>query len=81
MPSGAINEDYLRRLKEDWGKAAKKVAAVGMAANVIWGGVGPKVAAKRSGALIGRVALGCGEPDLRDFYVAPLTWRATTCSW
>ena len=67
----AINEDYLRRLKEDWGKAAKKVAAVGMAANVIWGGVGPKVAAKRSGALIGRVALDCGEPDLRDFYVAP----------
>ena len=67
----AVNEDYLRRLKEDRGKAAKKVATVGLAANVIWGGAGPTVAAKRSGALIGRVALGCGEPDLRDFYVAP----------
>ncbi len=80
----AINETYLRQLKEDWGKAATKVATVGMAANVIWGGAGPKVAAKRSGALIGRVALDCEEPDLRDFYVAPAhvaNGRVLVVSW
>ena len=67
----AVNETYLEQLKGDSDRATTKMATIGMAANVIWGGTVPRAARRRSGALIGRVALGSGDPELRDFYVAP----------
>lgn len=74
----AVNEAYLKQSEEDNGRAATRAATVGMAANVIWGGDAPRVARRRSGALIGRVALECEDSELQDFYVAPAHVESVT---
>lgn len=78
------NEAYLRRLQREQSRGTRRMATVGMPANVAWGGAGAQRAAKRSGALIGRVALDCEDPDLQDFYVAPShvdNGRVLVVSW
>lgn len=65
------NETYLELLQQAAEQSVQTTDDVGLAASIIWGGAAPLPAGRRSGALIGRVALDCCESDLDDFYVGP----------